>query len=606
MGEQKYTKESIKDRMIWTALKFWGLEKSENLDPLIRLLIEALSSEIYLISDDMKNIEIRLLDKLAEVLIPSARTMALPAHAILHVQPLEAEYTLTTENTFYHDEFLFNMKQKVRNLNFTPVCDVRLKKGKVTHMICNGTCYSINSKLEKFPVAHSFMPDTAGSLWLVLDMDPNIRSLKDLTFYIDFPNTNNQIEYARLLQFTSWTLNGQPVATVSGLNPQKAKNDNLLWSVLEQYNTLRMLDRDIYNLYKSKFITIEEDIRPSLINYPTELAGWIDKSAVLQQEFGCAKLWFHIQFPPQFLPGIMEDITVCINAVPVSQKTLRTTNTELSEFVNIVPLPTKENEYFLSVQSVRDMHGHQYLELSDKNSSGQGTYSIRHGGCERFDSRDAKDYLTRLVDLLDEETAIFSSVLKDKITGMVEEMLHLTNRMKVTISDMKSNRDMLHYLIMDCQKVPETITAKYWSTYGNLANGINAGISLTPSLGTEIDPHTAFLLTVTRGGRQPLSSLKRIDQFKNTLISRNRIITTEDIVDFCLTEFSGIISDAKVKHGIAISNSLHGGLVRTIDVQITLVSLSSENINIEDLHWELATRLKERSPETYKYRIIIQ
>lgn len=363
---------------------------------------------------------------------------------------------------------------------------------------------------------------------------------------------------------------------------------------------------DLYNLYKSKFITIEEDIRPSLINYPAELAGWIDKSAVLQQEFGCARLWFHIQFPPKFLPGIMEDITVCINAVPVSQKSLRTTNTELSEFVNIVPLPTKENEYFLSVQSVRDMHGHQYLELSDKNSSGQGTYSIRNGGCERFDSRDAKDYLTRLVDLLDEETAIFSSVLKDKITGMVEEMLHLTNRMKVTISDMKSNRDMLHYLIMDCQKVPETITAKYWSTYGDLANGISAGTSLTPSLGTEIDPHTAFLLTVTRGGRQPLSSLKRIDQFKNTLISRNRIITTEDIVDFCLTEFSGIISDAKVKHGIAISNSLHGGLVRTIDVQLTLVSLSSENINIEDLHWELATRLKERSPETYNYRIIIQ
>lgn len=606
MGEQKYNKESIKDRMIWTALKFWGLEKSENLDPLVRLLIEALSSEIYLISDDIKNIEIRLLDKLAEVLIPSARTMALPAHAILYMQPLEPEYILTTENAFYHDEFLFNMKQKVRNLNFTPVCNVRLKKGKVSHMICNGTCYSINSKLEKFPVAHSVMPDTAGSLWLALDMDPNVRSLKDLSFYIDFPNTNNQIEYARLLPFTSWTLNGRHVSTVSGMNPKKAENDNLLWGVLEQYNTLRMLDRDIYNLYKSKFITIEEDIRFSLINYPAELAEWINRSVVLQQEFGNPRLWFHIQFPPKFLPAIMEDITVCVNAVPVSQKSIRTTNTELSEFVNIVPLPTKENEYFLSVQSVRDMHGRQYLELSDKNSSDQGTYSIRNGGCERFDSRDAKDYLTRLVDLLDEETAIFSSVLKDKITGIVEEMLHLINRMKVTISEMKSNRDMLHYLIMDCRKVPETITAKYWSTYGDLANGISSGISLSPSLGTEIDPRTTFLLTVTRGGRQPLSSLKRIDQFKNTLISRNRIITTEDIVDFCLTEFSGIISAAKVKHGIAVSNSLHGGLVRTIDVQITLVSQSSEKMNIEDLRWELAARLKERSPETYNYRIIIQ
>lgn len=606
MGEQKYNKESIKDRMIWTAMKFWGLEKSENLDPLVRLLIEALSSEIYTISDDMKNIEIRLLDKLAEVLIPSARTMALPAHAILYMQPLEPEYTLTTESTFYHDEFLFNMKQRVRNLNFTPVCDVQLKKGKLSHIICNGTCFSINTQLEKSPIAHSFMPNTAGSLWIALDMDSHVYSLKDLSFYIDFPNTNNQIEYAQFLQFTSWTLNGHPLTTVSGINPIKIENENLLWGVLDQYNILRMLDRDIYNLYRSKFVTIVEDIHFSLINYPEELAEWINRSAVLQQEFGSARLWLHIQFPPRFLPGIIEDITVCINAVPVSQKSLRTTNTELSEFVNIVPLPTKENEYFLSVQSVRDMHGHQYLELSDKNSLDQGTYSVRNGGCERFDSRDAKDYLTRLVDLLDEETAIFSSALKDKITGMVEEMLHLINRMKATVSDMESNRDMLHYLIMDCYNLPETITAAYWSTYGDLANGIRSGISLTPSLGTEIDPRTTFLLTATRGGRQPLSSLERINQFKNTLMSRNRIVTTEDIIDFCLTEFPGIISNAEVKRGIAISNCLHGGLVRTIDVQITLVSLSVENINIEDLHWELTARLKERSPETYNYRIIIQ
>lgn len=606
MGEQKYNKESIKDRMIWTAMKFWGLEKTENLDPLVKLMIEALSSEIYTISDDIKNIEVRLLDKLAEVLIPSARITALPAHAILYAQPIEPEYTLTTECSVYYDAFLFNMKQKVRNLNLYPVCDIRLKKGKISHMICNGTCYSINERLEKYAVEHTFMPDTAGSLWIALDMDPHVRSLKDLSFYIDFPNTNNPVEYAQLLRFTSWTVDGKTISTTSGLNPVRLKNDNLLWEVLRQYNTLRMINRDIYNLYKSKFITIEEDIHFSPVNYPPELAGWINASSILQQEFSSARLWLHVQFPPKFLPEIIEDITVCINAVPVSQKSLRTTNTELNEFINIVPLPTKENEYFLSVQSVYDSHGYKYLEFSDNTSSDQGTYSIRNGGCERFDSRDAKDYLTRLVDLLNEEAGIFSSALEDKITGMTEEMLHLVNRMKLAISEMKNNHGILHYLIMDCPKAQETITATYWTTYGGIANGIGSGMQMNPSLGTEINPKTAFLLTATKGGRQPLSSLKRIDQFKNTLISRNRIITTEDIVDFCLTEFSGIISDAKVRRGIAVSNTPHGGLVRTIDVHISLVPLSTQKINMEDFHWELMTRLKERSPETYNYRIIIQ
>lgn len=608
MGEQNYNKDSIKDRMIRTAMKFWGLEKSENLDPLVKLMIEALSSEVYTISDDIKNIEIRLLEKLAEVLIPSARTTALPAHAVLCAQPLESEYALTTECSVYYDDFLFNKKQKVRNLTFVPICDIPLKKGRVSHIICNGSCYSIDMRLEKHPVESSFTPDVAGSAWIALDMDPHVRSLQDLSFYIDFPNTNSKMEYARLLQFTSWSLDGQLVTTFSGIKTAEEKNGNSLWSILEQYNTIRMIDRDIYERYKSNFITIVNEVRFSPVNYPPELSEWVNSSAVLQQEFDRGRLWFHVQFPPKFLPEIMEDLTVCINAVPVSQKTLRTANSELNEYVNIVPLPTKENEHFLSVQSVYDSHNRRYLEFSDKGGYGleEGTYSVRSGGCERFDSRDAKEYLIRLVDLLDEETAIFSSLLKDKITGMAEEMLQLLNRMKLTISAMKENRDILHYLIMDCREKKETITAKYWSTYGELGNGIDSGTPVTPTLGTEIDSHNVFLLSATKGGKRPMSALKRIDQFKNTLISRNRIITTEDIIDFCRTEYSGIVSEVQVKRGIAISGSPHGGLVRTIDVYISIASHATENTNLEDFQCSLMTRLSNRSPETFNYRIKIQ
>ena len=63
MNEQKYNNENIKDRMVKTAMHFWGIDKSESLDPLVSLLIEALSSEIYTLSNEVATIEARLLDK---------------------------------------------------------------------------------------------------------------------------------------------------------------------------------------------------------------------------------------------------------------------------------------------------------------------------------------------------------------------------------------------------------------------------------------------------------------------------------------------------------------------------------------------------------------
>lgn len=36
-----------------------------------------------------------------------------------------------------------------------------------------------------------------------------------------------------------------------------------------------------------------------------------------------------------------------------------------------------------------------------------GTYSLRKGGCERFDSRSAKELLVYLLDLLDDESHAF-------------------------------------------------------------------------------------------------------------------------------------------------------------------------------------------------------
>ena len=59
MGYNRESKEEIKDRMIRTALDFWNIRKIENLDPLVRLLIEALAMQLHNVSDEIANIVLR-------------------------------------------------------------------------------------------------------------------------------------------------------------------------------------------------------------------------------------------------------------------------------------------------------------------------------------------------------------------------------------------------------------------------------------------------------------------------------------------------------------------------------------------------------------------
>lgn len=52
-----FTKESIKARMFKQAATLYDIRNIDGMDPLIRLLIEALSGEIFKLSGDMHAIE---------------------------------------------------------------------------------------------------------------------------------------------------------------------------------------------------------------------------------------------------------------------------------------------------------------------------------------------------------------------------------------------------------------------------------------------------------------------------------------------------------------------------------------------------------------------
>ena len=89
MSTEKYNKEQIRNRMLKYAAAFWGIKKAENFDPVVKLLLEALSNEIYMLGEDFTAIETRLLEKTARILTPDIFTSPFPAHGIVHAYPIE-------------------------------------------------------------------------------------------------------------------------------------------------------------------------------------------------------------------------------------------------------------------------------------------------------------------------------------------------------------------------------------------------------------------------------------------------------------------------------------------------------------------------------------
>ena len=76
MSTEKYNKEQIRNRMLKYAAAFWGIKKAEHFDPVVKLLLEALSNEVYMLGEDFTAIETRLLEKTARILTPGYRPEA--------------------------------------------------------------------------------------------------------------------------------------------------------------------------------------------------------------------------------------------------------------------------------------------------------------------------------------------------------------------------------------------------------------------------------------------------------------------------------------------------------------------------------------------------
>jgi hypothetical protein len=610
----QFTKEAIKLRMLQHAANLWGVKNPNTLDPFVRLLIEAFSTEIYRAANETQNIEGRILDKIAHMLTPNLLTSSKPAHAIMQAVPLQAHYAIHPHTKFsFQKRLLHNTSGSIRNeeiqINFSPTSSNNLVKGKVAFIANGYQIFSMNGAGFKQPLLRTAEALPWATCWLGLQLDKEVQQLNKLSLYFDFPSYETNTWIYQLLSLSKFFYKDQEIAVTPGRSNLETDEHNIGKEIFHDHNLMEKLHEEIEQYYSNKFITIDscEPDREEK-GYPDEIKQYFTE-AQLHGKIPLDLVWIKVKFPPNYNYEMLGNCHVSLNSFPVSNRSLLNSIYSYKGLNSILPLRTEPYERFLAVNRVADTGGREYNEIPYSQSlKGQaGFYSIRHGGVERFDQRSAHDMITYLMELTRDEVAAFSSMdqtfIRTSLEGLAKQLKQIQHK---TAQLDKHIKQSPCYLVVEPLNAEENIQVDYWVTQGIEANNIRPGTEFICQNNPDIEPQGAVLLTESFGGREPLQAGERLDVYRYALSSRNRLITQEDIRNFCKAELGRRIKEVKFSKGLELSTHPKQGYIRVVEIH--LIAANIHELNKEE--WDhianmLLIKIRNLSPDGVNYKVVV-
>lgn len=580
----------------------WDIRSVDELDPVVKLLVESLASEVFRLSADLDTIEDRIVEKMARAFTPSFLMAASPAHGVLHARAISGVITVDTDMEFVYKAPHFIQKFNLRKLTLSPVCEMPLAEGDVAAIIAGGRFWTVTPRGGKEPIAHSRQRDPlfGHSIWIGLELGKGVKSLDNLPFYFEFPLTDNSEEYIRLLGHTRWSLTGRELQTRVGIPEIRQQEQEVFGS----YDPYLHLKKEIRKKYDSQFITAEGTLPVTEADYrvmPEEIQPLFDDEFLTERK---QKLvWLRVDFPPAFGQEILSTLVVHINCMPVANIYGKQSLTTVTPLSSIVPLEKEANEYFLFIDSVYDSEGRIYKEVRNHgDDAGLGTYVVRRGGSERFNTINARDFLERLLDLYRDESMSFASIDKD-IAGTAENLMKYLADFERKLKSYDNDDEQSSYIVLSGDIRQRTnLTVRYSMTNGAIANHIQVAERLSVPEICDIEPASAVLMTTTRGGRKSPPESGRKDIYQYLLTSRDRIYTREDVRLFCRCYYSDCFDEVEVRNGYEVSHTPREGMIRV--TQIVLHGAKNKKAMEPDLLVrDLLAGLEQRSPEGMNYRI---
>lgn len=385
MNLQEYKRELVISRLKKTAANLWGYQESETegFDPVIDLLVGTCATEFERISTDIHISQSRILEKVAQTILPEVTLKPYPSHAILHARPVKPEHFLKNDDQFVFDkEYIGDSPGKIENkkLYFSPALSMKLIDAEPVILATSHEIFKYSNGTVKESIAQNstYKIPVNNSIWIALKIDINIKSLKNISFYFNWPDNPERDKLIKLLPFSQWSVDNTRIDIKSGFSETIHREyRNLKTDIFSFIDINRGIEKKLLNLYQESFITINQDIMPSKQNFPAEFESFYSEDILDQMKEDYA--WIKIDFPELFPVNHLSSTFCMLNAFPVINRRLHNSNRPitLSEDLDIIPLLT--DDFFLSIRKIISSNQINYQEVPFCKAGDfpPGTYTIR-------------------------------------------------------------------------------------------------------------------------------------------------------------------------------------------------------------------------------------
>ena len=294
-----------------------------------------------------------------------------------------------------------------------------------------------------------------------------------------------------------------------------------------------------------------------------------------------------------------------LNAFPIYNRGWKKTEYALDIMGNNIPLETKDSEFFLYVDEVIDGRGKKYKEIPfvpTKNLESD-LYSLRKGGMERFTNRNATDLMAHVMELLRDEVAAFSIINRDKVKEVLGEISEKMKGLmkKVEIANQELKEDVNYVIIEPLESAAHTY-ASFWVSHCTMANNIRPGTVLN----SQKRAQTLMLLTQTSGGAEEQKQSDTILAYKYALTTKDKIISVEDVKNYCKMILKDSLKKINVSRGTMISDKPREGFIRTVDIDIVVQDYSYFGSKYwNNMATTLKNNIKNKAIDGIEYRLKI-
>jgi len=602
--------ERIKDRVLKRAARAWGFSDNEienSFDPVVTMLLNALSYELEKVAHELEDSKTRVVERVLEIMFPKVASGAKPARGILHALPIENNLKVSLYNQMKVNKRIHNIYNPLipitKEIVLSPTLEVKLSSCEVKYIAYERNLYEISNLFYKDAVRdyRSILP--SGEVILGIELKAGVAEIEDLMLYIDIKNTHQKEMFYYYLKQMKCFYDDIEIKVEEGYNIP-INNLNVENIINRNYTYLSGIMQEVNEFYFDNFYTFKGMLKHKKIsryNHLEEITKSSDKRVI----------WLKLVFPESLVPQIIGDISFNANCFPVINKKHHSTGKTFNTFLSYVSLDT-DNDIYLDVDSVVDFLSNRYeiKEFKDDIIE-EGSAVLRTGGVSRFDSRSASELLQNVLDLLKDESSAFSGLGKDFMNSSLNQINQLLGSIHQQAKENSFSKNNDPYLMIkprNDETVGKSFTINYWSTCAEEGNDIKAGTVLESKDDLFFISQTLTLMTNTVGGLNKQNNKDRILAYRNALLTRGRIVTFADIKAFGFDHFKSSIVNIKIEKGTRKEISVKAGFSRTVDIFITRNTEEIEHLSKNNWNYlcdSFMKYLKNRSSNVFPYRIFV-